>query len=85
MPFTSISAKMMDGFGKSYFSLLFLILKIGLQVASILALEKIFTFGGCVLVGITLTEIVFGVVYFIFLNYMFKKFKNNDDYVVLRE
>lgn len=47
--------------------------------------EKIFTFGGCVLVGITLTEIVFGVVYFIFLNYMFKKFKNNDDYVVLRE
>ena len=85
IPFSSISAKMLDGFGKSYFSLLFLILKMGLQAGSILALEKIFDFGGCVLIGITLTEIVFSAVYFIFLNYLFKKFKNKEDYVVLRE
>ena len=82
MPFGMISSKMLDGFGKSMYSLLFTALKIGLETCLIYVLYNLLSNGNCVLIGITVTEIVFAIVYYLFLRYLFnnfdKKYENKD-------
>ncbi len=84
MPFSMISSKMLDGFGKSYYSLLFTVLKIGFEIVVITVLNNILILGSSVLVGLTITEIVFAAVYYVLLRIMFKRFKQHaDDLVVV--
>lgn len=74
IPFSIISSKMLDGFGKSMYSLLFTSIKIGLETGLIYVLNNILSNGSCVLIGITITEIIFAIVYYVFLRYLFKNF-----------
>ena len=74
IPFSIISSKMLDGFGKSMYSLLFTCIKIGLETALIFVLNIMLANANCVLIGITVTEIIFAIVYYVFLRYLFKNF-----------
>ena len=74
IPFSIISSKMLDGFGKSMYSLLFTFIKIGLETGLIYVLNNMLANGSCVLIGITVTEIIFAIVYYVFLRYLFKNF-----------
>ena len=74
IPFSVISSKMLDGFGKSMYSLLFTIIKIGVQTGSIYVLNIMLAHASSVLIGITVTEIIFAIVYYVFLRYLFKNF-----------
>ena len=74
IPFSIISSKMLDGFGKSMYSLLFTFIKIGLETGLIYVLNNMLANGNCVLIGITVTEIIFAIVYYVFLRYLFKNF-----------
>ncbi|WP_323737577.1 MATE family efflux transporter (plasmid) [Methanosphaera sp. ISO3-F5] len=74
IPFSIISSKMLDGFGKSMYSLLFTCIKIGLETSLIYVLNIVLSDGSCVLIGITVTEIIFAIVYYLFLRYLFKDF-----------
>ena len=74
IPFSIISSKMLDGFGKSMYSLLFTVIKILLETALIYVLNILLANGSCVLIGITITEILFAIVYYVFLRYLFKNF-----------
>ena len=74
LPFSRISSKMLDGFGKSMYSLLFTFLKIVSEVCLIYVLFKTLSNEGCVLIGITVTDIVIAIVYYVFLRYLFKNF-----------
>jgi len=74
IPFSIISSKMLDGFGKSMYSLLFTVLKIAIETALIYVLNILLSNGSCVLIGITVTEIIFAIVYYVFLRYLFKNF-----------
>lgn len=74
VPFSMISSKMLDGFGKSMYSLFFTVAKIGLESFLIYVLYIILSNGSCVLIGIAVSEIVFSFVYYIFLRYLFKNF-----------
>lgn len=74
IPFSIISSKMLDGFGKSMYSLLFTLLKIAIETALIYVLNIMLSNGSCVLIGITVTEIIFAIVYYVFLRYLFKNF-----------
>ena len=65
---------MLDGFGKSMYSLLFTVLKIAIEAALIYVLNILLSNGSCVLIGITVTEIIFAIVYYVFLRYLFKNF-----------
>ena len=69
-----ISAKMLDGFGKSVYTLIFTILKIIFEVLVMSALVKPISNGSCVLIGLVLSETLFAIVYFIFLRHLFKNF-----------
>ena len=74
IPFSIISSKMLDGFGKSMYSLLFTFIKIGLETGLIYVLNNMLSNGSCVLIGITITEIIFAIVYYVFLRYLFNNF-----------
>ncbi len=74
IPFSIISSKMLDGFGKSMYSLLFTLLKIAFETGLIYVLNIMLSNGSCVLIGITVTEIIFAIVYCVFLRYLFKNF-----------
>ena len=74
IPFSIISSKMLDGFGKSMYSLLFTLLKIGIETGLIYVLNIMLANGSCVLIGITVTEIIFAIVYYVFLRYLFNNF-----------
>ena len=74
VPFSMISSKMLDGFGKSMFSLFFTIAKIGLELFVIYGLYIILSNGSCVLIGIAVSEVIFSFVYYFFLRYLFKNF-----------
>ena len=82
IPFSIISSKMLDGFGKSMYSLLFTCIKIGLETALIYVLNIVLSNASCVLIGITVTEIIFAIVYYVFLRYLFnnfdRKYENKD-------
>lgn len=74
VPFSMISSKMLDGFGKSMYSLFFTVAKIGLESFLIYVLYITLSNGSCVLIGIAISEIVFSFVYYFFLRYLFKNF-----------
>lgn len=78
-PFINISSKMLNGFGKSYYSLFFSILKYTTQIALIIILSESFKQSYSVLVGITLGEIIFAAVYFICIKLLVKRFEKNKD------
>ena len=74
VPFSMISSKMLDGFGKSMYSLALTAAKIIMEIILIYALSAILGNGSCVLIGIIISEIVFAIVYYVFLNYLFNNF-----------
>ena len=74
IPFSMISSKMLDGFGKSMYSLLFTLIKIVFETVLIYALSILLKDGSCVLIGILISEIIFSIVYYLFLKYLFKNF-----------
>ena len=75
LPFSMISGKILDGFGKSMYSLFFTVVKIGLEVAFIYGLYiTLLPDGGCVLIGITISEIISAIIYYVFLRHLFKNF-----------
>ena len=74
LPFSMISSKMLDGFGKSVYSLYLTFIKIVIEMGIIYVLSKTFSSGYGVLIGIVVSEIVIAYVYYIFLKYLFKNF-----------
>ncbi len=74
IPFSMISSKMLDGFGKSLYSLLFTVIKILIEMILIYELAIIISDGTCVLIGIMISEIVMAIVYYLFLKHLFKNF-----------
>ena len=78
-PFINISSKILNGFGKSYYALLFSILKYATQIVLITVLSYSLEPGHCVLVGIAVGEIIFSAVYFICIKLLFRKFDRNKD------
>ena len=74
IPFAMISSKMLDGFGKSLYSLLFTCIRVGLEVGLIYVLSNIFSDGISVLIGITIADILIAIVYYLFLRYLFRNF-----------
>ena len=76
IPFSMISSKMLDGFGKSMYSLLFTFIKIIYEMMLIYALSTVISNGSCVLIGIMISEITFAIVYYLFLRRLFNDFDN---------
>lgn len=74
IPFSMISAKMLDGFGKSLYSLLFTVAKILIEMILIYELAIIISDGTCVLIGIMISEIIIGILYYLFLKHLFRNF-----------
>ena len=75
VPFSFISAKMLDGFGKSIYSLAFTIFKLTFEMILIYALTAYTQSASGVLIGIIITEIVSAIMYYIFLRYLFNTFE----------
>ena len=73
-PISIISAKMLDGFGKSIYSMMLLVIKIAIEVAAICILSNIIPDGMSVLIGILITEIIGAILYYLFLRYLFNNF-----------
>ena len=74
LPFSTISSKMLDGFGKSLYSLLITIIKVAIEIALISLLTQYLKDGSSVLIGIILSEIISSIVYYKFLGYLFDHF-----------
>ena len=73
LPFTIISSKMLDGFGKSMYSLFFIFIKLCVQCGLIYVLNML-SIKSCVLIGITISEILSAIIFYVFLRYLFKNF-----------
>ena len=82
-PFSYISIKMLNGFGKSYYALVFNILKMVCEIVMMILLVDILPDGACILVGITLGEIMFSIIYYATLKLMFVRFEKNKDELVV--
>lgn len=82
-PFSYISIKMLNGFGKSYYALVFNILKMVCEIIMMILLVDILPDGACILVGITLGEIMFSIIYYATLKLMFVRFEKNKDELVV--
>ena len=82
-PFSYISIKVLNGFGKSYYALVFNILKVIFELLFIFFLSNIFPNGASVLIGITLGEVLFSIVYYITLKILFKRFEKNKESLVV--
>ena len=74
IPFSMIASKMLDGFGLSIYSLLFTFLKIIFEMLLIVGLYHLLDDASSILIGIMVTEIVFSVIYYVFINYLFSNF-----------
>lgn len=82
MPFSSIPAKMVDGFGKSYYPLVLNMFKLGLKVGILVFCKSILPFGLCVLLALSLEEVVFAFVYYGFIKWLFNRLEKQSDLVV---
>ena len=82
-PFSYISSKMLNGFGKSYYALCFNIFKFLIEILFMMALVDILTDGACILVGITLGETLSAIIYYVALKILFKRFGENKDTLVV--
>ena len=69
-PFSYISIKMLNGFGKSYYALVFNILKVISELILIFFLSDIFPNGASILIGITFGEFLFSMLYYITLMFL---------------
>lgn len=74
IPFSMISSKMLDGFGKSVYSLVFTFVKIILEMFLIYELSILLNSGSCVLIAMIISEVIFAIVNYAFLRYIFKHF-----------
>ena len=74
IPFSIISSKMLDGFRKSMYSFALTLLKIVFEILLISQLYNMTHHGNSVLIGITVTEVLFAIIYYMFLRYLFKNF-----------
>ena len=75
-----IASKMLDGFGKSLYSLLFTIIKIGSECALIYILVILMPKGYPVLLGILIGEIFGSIIYYWFLRYLFRIFNKEFEF-----
>ena len=69
-----IASKMLDGFGKSLYSLAITIIKVAFECILIYYLAKLMPDGYPVLIGIAISEIFSSIIYYKFLKYLFKHF-----------
>ena len=74
VPISMISSKMLDGFGKSMYSLLFTFLKIFFEIGLVFLLEGLSFGRSSILIAIIFTEILVAIVYYLFLRYLFRNF-----------
>ena len=73
LPFSMISAKMLDGFGKSMYSLLFTVVSIVMEIGLVYLLF-VLSVNHCVLIGMTAVEVIAAIIYYLFLRYLFRNF-----------
>ena len=73
-----ITSKMIDGFGKSYYNLLFTLLLIILQIGFISIIDDYIIKGTSVLLGIVIAQAISTTIYYTFLRYMFKRFEKQN-------
>ena len=78
MAISMITSKMLDGFGKSYYNLLFTGLLIVLQVVVISIIDTVLLHGDSVLIGILISEVISTAIYYVFLRYMFRRFEKQN-------
>ena len=85
IPVSVISSKMLDGFGKSYYSFALTVFKIGLHIILIILLREKIPMGGSILVAIMIAELVSAIIYYLILRLLFRKFKskNKEELVVV--
>ena len=69
---------MIDGFGKSYYSLLPTALKIVLMMILISLLRHYFPKGVSVLVSISICELMMAIIYYFILKFLFKRFESTN-------
>jgi O-antigen/teichoic acid export membrane protein len=81
-PFSYISIKMLNGFGKSYYALAFNIVKIICELILMWFLIDMLPEGASILIGIIFGEVLFSIVYYIALKMLFKRFEKNKEFVV---
>jgi putative MATE family efflux protein len=74
VPFSMIASKMLDGFGKSMYSLALTAAKVIFEMALIYVLSTIVNDGSCVLIGTIISEIISSIAYCILLRYLFNNF-----------
>ena len=74
IPISIISSKMLDGFGKSMYSLVLTFFKIVFEMLLISQIYNMNHHANSVLIGITITEIIFAIIYYVFLRYLFRNF-----------
>lgn len=74
VPFSMIASKMLDGFGKSMYSLALTAAKVIFEMALIYVLSTVTHNGSCVLIGTIISEILSSIAYCIFLMYLFNHF-----------
>ena len=79
IPISIISSKMLDGFGKSMYSLLFTFFKVIGEIGLIYILNVVFNNGISILIAIVVTEIIFAFVYYVFLIYLLRNFDEHYD------
>ena len=75
-----IASKMLDGFGKSPYSLLLTIIKVAFECILIYFLVELIPTGYPVLIGITIAEIFSSIVYYWFLKRLFRNFNKEYEF-----
>lgn len=72
-----ISSKMIDGFGKSYYSFITIAIKILLLIL-VTSQREYFPKGASVLVAILICELMIAIIYYLILKSLFKRFESTD-------
>lgn len=75
VPLSMISSKMLDGFGKSYYSLALTILTIAFEIGLISIIRVEIPYGISVLISITIAQFLAGIVNVLIINTLFRRFK----------
>lgn len=81
-PFSAIPAKMVDGFGKSYYPLVLNTFKLGLKLGILVFCKGILPFGLCILLALSLEQVVSAFVYYGFIKWLFNRIESQTDLVV---
>ena len=74
-PFSMISAKMLDGFGKSMYTLLFTVLKVFGEIIFMIVFYSILGDGRAIFIPMIIWEIITATLYCLFLRYLFRNFE----------